>query len=206
MPVRSGVAGEVFGGLVAEVFHAVAPLDQRHTLGGKTLQFDRADFGAVLVALAALLRLLIVVEFTFDALVGAVEEIDGRPQEILEVRFEAGFAQARDESVEDVGDGGRDDAGLRQRPWVGLVLEGAIAMELELGEDVIGRGCGERQLVVGLVMLDRHDGFPWLDRPRSSRPSWRRKAAGGPDLHRRAQRSGRSKAEDGGSRLFCLAM
>jgi hypothetical protein len=44
--------------------------------------------------------------------VGAMEEIDGRPQEILEVGFEVGFAQARDERVEDVGDGGSDDAGL----------------------------------------------------------------------------------------------
>ena len=79
VPVRSGLAGEVFGGLVAEEFHAVAPLDQRHALGGETLQFDRADLGAILVALAALLRLLVVVEFAFDPLVGAVEEIDGRP-------------------------------------------------------------------------------------------------------------------------------
>ena len=188
MPVRSGVAGEVVGCLVAEVFHAVAPLDQRHALGSETLQFDRADFGAILVALAALLRLFVVVEFAFDALVGAVEEIDGRPQEVLEVRFEAGFAQARDEGVEDVGDGGSDDTGFGQRSRVGFVLEGAIAVKLEFGEDVIGRGCGVRQLVVCLVVLDRHGGFPWSDRPRSSRPSWRRKAAGGPDLHRGAQR------------------
>ena len=108
MPVRSGVACEVFGGLVAEVFHAVTPLNQRHALGSETLQFDRADFGAVLVALAALLRLFVVVEFAFDPLVGAVEEIDGRPQEVLEVGFEAGFAQGGDKGVEDVGDGAGD--------------------------------------------------------------------------------------------------
>ena len=91
MPVRSGVACEVVGGLVAEVFHAVAPLDQRHALGSETLQFDRADFGAILVALAALLRLLVVVEFAFDALVGAVEEIDGRPQAGPRGRVRGGF-------------------------------------------------------------------------------------------------------------------
>ena len=113
MPVRSGVACEVVGRLVAEELHAVAPLDQRHALGGEALEFDRADFGAVLLALAALLRLLVVVEFAFDALVGAVEEIDGRPEQILEVGFEAGVAQARDEGVEDVGDGGGDGIGLR---------------------------------------------------------------------------------------------
>ena len=78
--------------------------------------------------------------------------------------------------------------GFGQRSRVGFVLEGAVAVKLEFGEDVIGRGCGVWLLVVGLVALDRHGGFPWSDRPRSSRPSWRRKAAGGPDLHRRAQR------------------
>jgi hypothetical protein len=135
-----------------------------------------------------------------------VEEIDGRPQEIIEVGFEAGLAQARDERVEDVGDGGSDDTGVGQRSRVGLVLEGAIAVKLEFGEDVIGWGCGVRWLVVCFVVLDRHSGFPWSDWSHSSRPSWRRKAAGGPDLHRGAQRSGRSKAEDGGSRLFCFAM
>jgi hypothetical protein len=32
------------------------------------------------------------------------------------------------------------DVGFGQRPRVGLVLEGAVAVELEFGEDVIGRG------------------------------------------------------------------
>ena len=73
---------------------AVAPLDQRHALGGEALEFDRADLGAVLFALAALLRLLVVVEFALDPLGGAVEEIDGRPEQVLEVGFEAGVAQA----------------------------------------------------------------------------------------------------------------
>ena len=188
MPVRSGLACEVVGRLVAEVFHDVAAFDQRHALGGEALQFDRADLGAILVALAALLRLFIVVEFAFDPLVGAVEEIDGRPQEVLEVGFEAGFAQGSDECIEDVGDGTGDGTGFGQRSRVGLVLEGAIAVELELGEDVIGRGCRLRRLVVLFVVVDRHGGVLLSDRPRPSRPSWRRKAAGGPDLHRRAQR------------------
>ncbi len=162
MPVRSGVTCEVVGRLVAEIFHAVAPLDQRHALGSETLQFDRADFGAVLVALAALLRLFVVVEFAFDAFVGAVEEIDGRPQEILEVGFEAGFAQARDECVEDVGDGRGDDTGFRQRSRVGFVLEGPIAVKLEFGKDVIGRGCSVWLVVIGLGAFDRHGGFPFV--------------------------------------------
>jgi hypothetical protein len=156
--------------------------------------------------MAALLCLFVVVEFTFDPLVGAVEEIDGRPQQVLEVGFEASFAQGSDECVEDVGDGTGDGTGFGKRSRVGLVLEGAIAVELELGKDVIGRGCRLRRLIVLLVVVDRHGGVLLSDRPRPSRPSWRRKVAGGPDLHRGAQRGGRSAAEDGGSRLFCFAM
>ena len=48
--------------------------------------------------------------------------------------------ERRDQGVEDVGDGAGDGVGFGQRPRVGLVLEGTIAIELEFGEDVIGRG------------------------------------------------------------------
>ena len=207
MPVRSGMAGEVFGGLVAEVFHAIAAFDQRHALGGETLQFDRADLGAILVALAALLRLLVVVEFAFDPLVGAVEEIDGRPQQVLEVGFEAGFAQGRDEGVEDVGDGGSDDTGFGQRSRVGFVLEGAIAVKLELGEDVIGRGCRVRRLVGLFVVVDRHGGVSFVGSAAPIAAFMATKGGGrtGP-APPSASDSGRSAAEDGGSRLFCFAM
>ena len=113
-PGRAGVALEVLGGLVAEELHGVAALDQRHALGREALQFDRADLGAVLLPLAAPLRLLVVVELAFDPVVGAVEEIDGRPEQVVEVGFEAGVGQRRDEGVEDVGDGAGDGVALRE--------------------------------------------------------------------------------------------
>ena len=138
-PGGAGVAFELVGGLVAEELHAVPALDQRLPLGREALQFDRADFRAVLFLLAAPLRLLVVVEFALDAADGAVEEIDGRPEQVLEVGFEAGVGQGDDEGVEDVGDGAGDGVAFGQRSRVGLVLEGAIAVELEFGEDVIGR-------------------------------------------------------------------
>ena len=100
--LRTGCAGasahpvwplEVFGGLVAEEFHDIAAFDQSSSpSASQTLQFDRADLGTILVALAALLRLLIVVEFTFDpGSLARWKSIDGRPQQVLEVGFEAGF-------------------------------------------------------------------------------------------------------------------
>ena len=46
----------------------------------------------------------------------------------------------RDQGVEDVGDGAGDVRAFGQRSRVGFVLEGAIAVELEFGEDVIGWG------------------------------------------------------------------
>ena len=107
-PGRICVALELVGGLVAEELHAVAALDQRLPLGGEAFELDRADLGAVLFLLAALLRLLVVVQFALDAADGAVEEIDGRPKQVFEVGFEAGVRQGDDEGVEDVGRGAGD--------------------------------------------------------------------------------------------------
>ena len=61
------MALELVGGVVAEELHAVAALDERLPFGDQALQFDRADFRAVLFLLTAPLRLLIVVEFALDA-------------------------------------------------------------------------------------------------------------------------------------------
>src|SRR5260370_27388247 len=79
------VFGTHVGGLVAEVFHAVASLDQRHALGGKTLPFDRADFGAILVTLAALLRLFVLVDIVFDVLVGAIDVVTVLPKSVSHI-------------------------------------------------------------------------------------------------------------------------
>ena len=117
-----------------------AALDQRLPFGGEAFEFDRADLRAVLFPLAALLRLLVVVELALDPVGGAVEEVDGRPEQVFEVGFEAGVAQGGDQGVEDVGDGAGDGLGFGQRSRVGFVLEGAVAVELEFGEDVVGRG------------------------------------------------------------------
>ena len=57
----------------------------------------------------------------------------------FEIGFEARVAERADDGVEDVGDGAGDRIGLGQRSWIGLVLEGTVAIELEFGEDVIGR-------------------------------------------------------------------
>ena len=87
-----------------------------------------------------LLRLLVVVQLAFDPAGGAVEEVDRRPEQIFEVGFEAGVGQGCNQGVEDVGDGAGDRARFGQWPRVGFVLEGAVAVELEFGEDVVGRG------------------------------------------------------------------
>ena len=106
----------------------------------QAFQLDRADFRAILFLLAALLRLLIVVEFAFDPADGAVEDVDRRPQQVFEVGFEAGVTQRHHQGVEDVGHRAGDDLCVGHRPRVGFVLERAVAVELEFGEDVIGRG------------------------------------------------------------------
>ena len=48
--------------------------------------------------------------------------------------------ERRDQRVEDVGDGAGDGVGVGQRSRIRLVLEGTVTVELQFGEDVIGRG------------------------------------------------------------------
>jgi hypothetical protein len=86
------------------------------------------------------LRLLVVVELLFDAVHGAVEHIDGRPEEIGEIEVEAGVGDRGDQGVEDVGDGAFDDAVFRWRALVQLVFGGAIAVELQVLDQMVGRG------------------------------------------------------------------
>ena len=59
---------------VAQGFDAVAAVDETCAFGEQAFEFDRADFGAVLFALAALLRVLVVVELALHAVDGAVKE------------------------------------------------------------------------------------------------------------------------------------
>ena len=77
--------------------------------------------------------MLVIVELAFDPRIGAVEEIDGRPQQDLEVGFETGVAQGRHERVEDVSDGANDVARFGERPRFELVLKRTIAVQLQFG-------------------------------------------------------------------------
>ena len=79
----------MFGCLVAHQLESVTAFDQRLALGGEPFQVDGFYLGAVLFTLAPPLRLLIVVEFALDPVGSAVEEIDGRPEQIVEVGLEA---------------------------------------------------------------------------------------------------------------------
>jgi hypothetical protein len=69
-----------------------------------------------------------------------VEEVDGRPEQVLEVRFEPRVAQGRDQGVEDVCDGAGHCVPFGKWSRIGIVMERAVAIELKLVEDVIGRG------------------------------------------------------------------
>ena len=112
-----------------------------------------------------LLRLLVDVELALDSAGGAVEEIDGRPEEVVEVGFEARLRKRGDERVEDVGDRALGGGGLGQRPRVRLVGKGPVAEELELGEKVRGRGRGLRGFTAGFGSVGRHVGcLAWWSR------------------------------------------
>ena len=78
-PGGAGGGFEQLADIVADKFEGVAAFDQSHALGDQAFELDRFDFGAVLFGLAAALRLFVVIEFAFDAVELAVEQIDKRP-------------------------------------------------------------------------------------------------------------------------------
>src|SRR3546814_16496832 len=65
----------------------------------------------------------------------AVEEVHGRPEEIVEVGFEARVFQRDDQRVEDVGDGARHRVAVGQEPLIGFIGKGPIAMKLTRSEE-----------------------------------------------------------------------
>ncbi len=96
-PGLADVAFVVFGGLVAHQLEGVLTFDDGLALGDVALEFDGLYLAAVLFTLPAALRLLVVVEFARDPVGGAVEDVDGRPEEIVEVGFEARVLQGADQ-------------------------------------------------------------------------------------------------------------
>jgi hypothetical protein len=61
-------------------------------------------------------------------------------ERLVDIRFETRIAQGRDKGVEDISDCARNRLAFGKRPWVGLVVEGTLTIELKPLEDVVGRG------------------------------------------------------------------
>ena len=133
------MALELLGGLVAEELHGIAAVDEGKPLGQQAFELDRTDFRAVLLLLAALLGVFIGIELALHAVGGAVEQAHRRPQQAVEVGFEAGIAERGDQGVEDIRYGAADGGGFGQGPRIGLVPTGPIAVERKFGEDLVGR-------------------------------------------------------------------
>jgi hypothetical protein len=130
----------MLSGLITHQLERIAPFEKTLPQGCQALQFDRLHLAAILFALEAALGHFIVIEFAFDPLASAVEEVDGRPQEIVEVGFQAGVFEARNQGVEDVGDGASDAVAFGEWPGIRFVLKGSVAVELKLPQNVFGGG------------------------------------------------------------------
>ena len=66
-PDRSARDRKPLGGLIAEELEGVAALDEADALSDQALKLDRLDLGAVLLGVAAALRLLVGLELALDA-------------------------------------------------------------------------------------------------------------------------------------------
>src|SRR3546814_4163228 len=93
-PGFADMKAELLGGAFAEELHGVAALDQRDAFGDLALEFDRADFAAVLLALLLALRLLVAIDIAFDPLAGTVKDIDDVPEQVFKIRLDARVDEA----------------------------------------------------------------------------------------------------------------
>lgn len=73
------------------------------------------------------LLIFVVVELSPYALGSAVEDIHGRPQEVLKIGFEPRVSEARGQCIENVRNRAADRLVLGQEPRIGLVLAWASA-------------------------------------------------------------------------------
>ena len=153
---------------VAEGFNAIAAVKENFAVGEQALEFDRTDFRTILFALAAFLRVLVVVEFALDAVDGAMESVDHRPEQVVQVRFEARISECAGECVEDIGDGASDLVAVGRGPRVGLVVERLVPEELKLSEHLVGG----RRCVLGLVIVVARHGCLLVRRDRAPRAAF----------------------------------
>src|SRR5204863_7816722 len=79
-PDGAGVGLVELRRVIAEPLEAVAPLDQRQPVAEKALQLDGLHLGAVLLSLAAALRLLVVIERAPDRVQAPVKRVDHGPE------------------------------------------------------------------------------------------------------------------------------
>ena len=143
----------------------------------------------------------VVVERARDALGLAVEQIDQGPEQVGQVGLEPGVGEGGGEGVEHVGERAFQGPCFRQRARVGVVGARVVAVQLQFS--IPGRWM-RRRGAVRRRGWGRSPCGPRSGRPRPSRPS--RRSPGRRRAGRTAPLSGRSAAEDGGGRLFCLAM
>ena len=176
VPGRACVPLEEISSGVAEELHGVATLDHGEALGDKPLELDGADLGAILFLLAALLTILVTIELALNAIGRAMEEVDGRPEQVLKIGFEPGIAERRDEGVEDVGEGTASSLFIGQRSRIGFVLMRTVAVELKLVDDSVRGRSGVQWLN---IRLDRHSDVS-VDGGRAHRGLRGEKAADGP--------------------------
>ena len=110
---------KAFDGLIAEdSSRQLRTFDQRDAFGRQALKFDRSYFRsrsaragscAGACSLSSSWRPI--------AVSRTMEQVDGRPEQILEVRLEPGVAQGGNQGVEDIGDCASRSSCLRAAVW-----------------------------------------------------------------------------------------
>src|SRR5690554_6127446 len=87
-PGRAGLMLVTLCCLIAHQFERIAAFDKGLTGDNEPFEFDRFDFGSILLLLKSPLGLLVIVELPLDAGGGAMESVDRRPEQLVEVGIE----------------------------------------------------------------------------------------------------------------------
>ena len=110
----------------------------------EAFELDRSHLRAVLLALRAALRDLVVVELALDPVELAMEGVHDAPEDVRQIVFEAGVAEKVLRGREDPDHGAAGLLGLRERSRIRVILVGAVAEERQLVEEVGRRRGGMR--------------------------------------------------------------
>ncbi len=114
-------------------------LQQAEALGEKSFELDGPNLRTVLFLLGFALPVFIIIQLALDAVDLAVEDVDHRPQDVLQVGFKPRVAERPRDHIKNIRQRAAERIAVGQGAGVWLVLMGTPALHLQFLKDAGGR-------------------------------------------------------------------